>query len=525
MRHMSSEGLRDDILTLLRFWEGIESSNPIDLFWGMFESQGPIVSKPLSRLPEPIEEGVLDVLERLYNRHRVPYSVDADDSDIREFILDSRDSGSLPDDLSEHLPVPEKLKDMVAYLHVAAARAFRIMKSQDEALSEEALSCLNEVERTMQRLSLAGFGEPFYAWNDRCLEFGLSSLAVSAKVLVELSRVRRDEGRYDEALHYLARATERYDKATFVSGQEGVDILFRYLEQGLGNISPQEMALTFLSLKRNGQTDNWRQVTQDCNSLRDGLYVFGRSYARGYSGDESYEYDLEIEEVVKGEDGNGIVWQEFWAIARTWASAQLSSNEYRALREEDKKGESEERLKNYFFGRDWTELPEGARRRLTSVDVSWNSTEELGIEGVLNDLRRAIEEMCYESIWQPLEGSSGGQELLEFVALKTDLQEKQEAPGIRDFIRVCELECWCNFLEQHRLNKDEIRFLTKELPAKMRQLQERRNPAEHDVGRLWQRDEVRPYFQAFLGIGQRGVLPELARIAGKWRLARRKVKP
>ena len=511
-------GLRNDILTLLHFKDGVDSNNPVDLFWNVCEPHELIDQGPLPRLPEQTEEQILDFLERLYRRHQVPYAPDVDDSDIRDFLRSLGDQ--FRNNSSEHVPIPDKLKDLVTYLHVAAARAFRTMQRQG-ALSEEALDCLREVERTMDRLNRAGFSDSSLDPEILRLAFRLSAVAVSAKVLVELSRVYNREGHYADALHYMARAAREHDFSTFVSGMEGTDAswptirtgesdppqgseLHSRLYDGLGNITPKEIASTFLSIKERAEADNWAQVDEDCKVFAEANWIFGPDAFNS----ETYE----IDEFVEDEHGTGVIWGTFWYAGQVWARAQLSMSGYQSLRQEDKRRESADRLETYFFGRDWPLLPERARRRLINADVIWNSRGKMGWEAVLNDLVTATEETCLEFIWQPLESISGRLSLHEFLQLKTEVNKRGEAPGIRDFIRVCGFDCFAEFLKPCRLSDKDVQFLTETLPSAMEQLQGRRNRAVHGTGELWRRDQVQSYFQAFFGIGRPGVLPELARI-------------
>ena len=570
--------IRYDIVTLLAFRDGMDRCNPISLFWDVWEprvltiSNGGVDIRPAPALPDQIEEMVLDYLERLYERHRVPYEPDADDEDIKEFY------DKLPD-YYEHgseqslgpLPIPPKLKNLVTFLHVAAARAFRIKASQGGTLSEEAIDCLREVERTLYRLQRVG-GDV----SPHTQGFQISAWAVAARVFVELSRACRREGRYADALRYLARAVTEYDEAVFIASMEEfteywpsfdpelwsalpsyVDSIRRVrtrLIEGMSNsklrdqistlvldatheyprlseptwkllvgnrffkglgfadISPQESATAFVRLQSSGEADSWRQVAKNCDTLAGCEYLFsieGRDSATGDFGQHVR---------VKDEEGYTRTWHEFWDRAALWLKLQLSPNEYRQQREEDKKTESEDRLKSYFFGRNWSALPELTRRRLINADRTWCSKEILAVESVLNDLQRATEAACNEFVWRPLENNTSGRaQLLEFLQFKMVLKERGRDPSTRDYIRVCEARYYKDFLKNHNLLKEDERFLVQDLPAVMRQLADARNRAEHEVRTSFRRTDVEPFFKAFLGIGQRGVLPELVRIGRRLR--------
>ena len=139
-------------------------------------------------------------------------------------------------------------------------------------------------------------------------------------------------------------------------------------------------------------------------------------------------------------------------------------------------------------------------------------TEKLAWEAVLNDLKIATEDMSHEFIWQPLHNASGGHELLDFARLEAKLNNAEGRLEIGHCIQVCEAGYFKDFLKQRRICDEDIQFLTKDLPSAMSGLQEARNFAQHQSHSSWQRKAVQGYFHQFFGIGQKGVLPELARI-------------
>ena len=215
------------------------------------------------------------------------------------------------------------------------------------------------------------------------------------------------------------------------------------------------------------------------------------------------------------ESGLHLTWAEFWLIAKTWVSAQLSPSEYRKMREEDKKSEAESRLKTYFFGQDWAVLPDRAKDRLITADTLWHSQANIAWEAVLNDFRIAVEEMCQHFLWQPLTSSNTGVSPALLALLKQGLNI-QEHPGIANCREVCKESEFADYLKRRKVGPQDIAFLTEELPTAMDRLRRSRNRAEHE-SHSWSRDEVRPYFNRFLGVNEQGVLPELARIGRKLR--------
>ena len=235
---------RRDIATLLKFRDGVESYNPMYLFWDLYRPQTDIgvdlaptpVSlhggrvtlhasevfvgeSPAPPLSESYEGLVLDLLERLYRQNRVRYEPDGDSLDFKEF----RKELDLYDD-SGVLAFPGIFKQLIVYLHVAAARAFRV--KQRDGYTEECLDCLREVERTRTQLDCA---KGLYwsiddgSYIETFLSAQHSAVATAAIAFVELARVSRREGRYDEALHYFVGALRDYSDAIFLCGQEGCD--------------------------------------------------------------------------------------------------------------------------------------------------------------------------------------------------------------------------------------------------------------------------------------------------------------
>ena len=521
--------IRSDLVSLLCCADGIVR-DPIGLFWSLYEPRSFRPKRgPAPELSEEWEEIVLASLERLYISHQVPYEPDGAVFTENDFQY-SLDSG--------YLIVPDILRDLITFLHIAAARAFRLKQRQGGGLSEEVISCLVEVVRANNRLYQAGLGDLLNCGSSHM--FMLSADTVSAKACVEIGRVRYAEGRYDEALRYMSRAAfeshyaaERYsehgDDAGYSTESERIpmapscSLTDPLVRRGLGNVSPEDITSIFLALKERGQANSWSEVVKDCKNLFYSTYMFGmqdNTYTRFADGESERVTEWVMNEPpwVRDEFGEALTWGEFWHGAWTWASAQLSPSEYRKMREEDEKSTSESRLKSYFFGQDWSALSDRAKERLITADVLWNSPANIAWEALLSDLRIAAEDMCYRFIWEPVSSvKGGGQGLLQFVRLKDELDRDEKRPEIGICVQVCRAGYFRDFLNRQSLDKEDIEFLTKKLPSAMSQLQEARNFGEHQSTGSWSRDAVGIYYRQFFGIGQRGILPELARIGRQLR--------
>ena len=458
--------------------------------------------------------------------------------------------------------LPSKLKNMLIFIHVAAIRAFKIKRNH--GYSDEVRDCLMEVERTIERLRRNGL---VMYQSDTIDMMGIfqSAYAVSGIVLVELGRICKINGEYEKALHYFAVADDYYYSIMYIPIGSGDDSwpfesalwphisieILPYLEKRVEEhrfghfltglrVSLHEVVNIHESLKANKNlTNDWAQVARDWRGLGQALrfdeledrYKEYMMNDEGSGSLEEFTSDLVTLKYMFSDSGDeessesereysSLSWYEFCYGAYVWASEQLSLSEYRKMREEDEQGAAERRLRAYFFGSNWSYLPERARARLINADILFNSRQGVALESLLNDLRVATEEMCFQVIWKPIDRvKRGSWDILEFRKIKAELGERHPSqdPGISEYIRICREKWYGKFLVSLETEKDDIRFLTKTLPNQMSQLRSERNPAEHEIGSLKSRDSVESFYRGFLGIGQAGVLSELARIGRKFR--------
>ena len=494
-------------------------SDAVTLFWNLLrlrKSRGSIEvntedSSQDPRFQKRVEKIILDSLDWMYENYRVPYEPDSDDS--------------------------KNLIELATELHVAAARSFRIKQAGEDGLSEEFVSTLNAIERTMKRIKIAvnSIEDQSYSGNPA---IATSAEAIWAIVQVELSHVSRSYGNYADAIHYLDQASGSYisaldgciadplgddgtwrhednawvkvlKRANVAAGDESN--VWKQLNEQLTplNMPLAEAASLFTSLKHSPSDDlNWKQIAEDCA----GLAYLPQLEWEVFSG-------VENQETIEDDEGFDISWSEFWRHAEAWATAQLSPSEYRKMRNQDEKEAAERRLRKYFFGSSWSSLPKRAQDALIQADKTWNDKEEGRIEAIFNELRIATEEMCNRYIWQPLENLKSSEWFPEMDKFERHRQEKDDNshdPNLIGLIWPCEQQFYKKFLAQRKLRSLEIQFLTCDLPKISKKLwYTRRNLAEHKLDKMMQRDAVEEFFKIFLGIGQRGILPELSRIGRK----------
>ena len=103
-----------------------------------------------------------------------------------------------------------------------------------------------------------------------------------------------------------------------------------------------------------------------------------------------------------------------------------------------------------------------------------------------------------------------------FEQRRQEKDDNSHDPNLIGLIWPCEQPFYKKFLAQRKLRSLETQFLTRDLPKISKKLwYTQRNLAEHKLDKVAQRDAVEDVFKVFLGIGQTGILPELARIGRK----------
>ena len=351
-----------DLWALVRLLGPESGRDPVGLFWNLYgDGEGFHVRELFPDNSDEWDEIVLASLEFMHQQCRVPYQPD-EDSTVSDIEPETAD---WPPTI-----VAGKLEDLVTSLHLAASLAFTIKRLQSGGLDETALDCLNEVVRTLKRLYDLGLNDLID--QNPAQAFLLSSDAVAAKCYAELGRVANREGNYSEALHHFTEAAYNasYAAERFIAEggdfaqpndlepvplRPSGDLTCHLVQSGLDNLTADEIAGTFLNLKASKGNADWSEVARDCRVLlSESGWAFGAepdSYIRTVDGDEVYVTEwvpTDPDEVVN-ETGEHLSWREFWYVAREWATAQMSPNEYRKLRDDDEKNSSERRLRTYFF--------------------------------------------------------------------------------------------------------------------------------------------------------------------------------
>ena len=204
----------------------------------------------------------------------------------------------------------------------------------------------------------------------------------------------------------------------------------------------------------------------------------------------------------------------FWMQQTGWAQAQLTPDQLRIyLRDREDEG-SVQRLQTYFLPEElWKLLPKRAQEALVSADRALVSSTHGRRSGVANEIRIATEEVLYHYLWLPLSGWAGKQRPLP-KGLKMILDkptQQRRSPSINDQVDLLWHSETKAYFQSLGLSENDVQFLTKEnrTTQHLKNLQRTRNTAEHEPGSNISSAKIRNLYAESLGIGRKGVLPEL----------------
>lgn len=135
----------------------------------------------------------------------------------------------------------------------------------------------------------------------------------------------------------------------------------------------------------------------------------------------------------------------------------------------------------------------------------------------MNELKIAAEDILLYGLWNPLdqwkqhEGDTN-KDFKLFSEKSAELTSKRISPDLSHFELVCRYPIVAAFLDRKGCSSDEKEWFIKVLPGRLAWLRRERRNAEHESGHQWTRGDLNKYYAEFIGIGQRGILPQIARI-------------
>lgn len=465
-------------------------------------------------LDNDLEAKVLKWLAQLECECRIPYVPDSDD--------------------------PPDFSTLSRYIYVGAASALRHLRR--DGFSDYVRQTLNEVWRFLRILEKEGYIERVVGYSEEKLPpYETASLhGVASLVLSGIFHIKYRNGEYEEALFvaldvlwdrgYLEEAssyggpmspaemrrifTEVVSEGSHPSNDaRNVEEEKRYEKEldvyqtiqcvGLGRaLTPQQIVDAFEGLRMQGKSEDWGHVASVC---------------KRFVSDWEYSEDRSLLlERVTDTDGREEPWILYWRGAEAWASAQLEPNQLLDLWHQQERDASQKRLKRYFFGEAWRNIPEKAQGRLVNADHLWFSNARgAATDGVLNDLQVAAQYMCYDFIWEPLRMAKGDQNLLQFVNKDNELNIKNRFPTLWDYAWVCRQRFFKTFVQGFGLKEGDQLFLTECLSEDLDFLRRGRVVSEKDPNMRLHPEDIERLVKLFLGIGQPGVLRRLAEIGPK----------
>lgn len=478
-------------LNLIRKIQGganvVEDSS--NLFWEFFDRAYPTAEEFHERMEfwrslsgEFIIQEVADLVAMRDDAYAAEYVVRAFDELRQEF-----DPPYAPDGMGDDE------ETLIAAVHIHAIHLVRTYRLHDSLLSEDVREAVRKLTSLRERLrNLRGRINPM----DECDDVLGPDLAL-ARVDVEIAAT---DGEYERALRLMA---DNLPKELFGEIQLGANApdKERWTFDGIG----QRIVNWINALKSSRNTD-WDAVI----SLLDKL-------ALG---------NLHGGEVVTDDDGFDGLLIDYDRVLKAWVKGSLAFPEIRSLIEDREDADAERRLRVYYFGDGlWGTLPNRVRAALVSADRAFVSGGAGRTAAILNELRIAAEELLRYRLWEPLIAWADEQEeyreSADFSQLRFIREEpRRESLGLEQCERLLRDD-----VAVGRFLRDELGVSKDDLAQTIRQralkyfgrLRAARNAAEHDPGHEADSAKIRGLYAEAVGIGRKGVLPELARLLGKGR--------
>ncbi len=255
--------------------------------------------------------------------------------------------------------------------------------------------------------------------------------------------------------------------------------------------------LAHLSNVPEGEVD-WAGVIDSCQALKNYLLIKESQTHRGS--------DIVAEEET-----------DYWDETIGWAKAQLTPGQLRSLYEKSNNEAVTLRLSRYFLnGGMWGRLSEDAQNALIVCDGVWMANgPESRLLQILSPLQRATEDTLYHCLWQPLVEWAGTKP--EYSDYRRGLLSRagKQYPGLTEYLDVLGSTVGKGYLGTLGFSSEDLKFLSRDVPTLLRKLRHNRNKVEHEPNSGVNLNDIRGLYRAYLGIGRRGVIPELVRLLGR----------
>lgn len=464
-----------------------------ELFWAFFTEAYPSREDYLDRmrslgetLAERPDSFTKEVRETLEESVRDPdFGVDFVVSEIDE-LLKEFDPPYAPDGEGDDE------ETLIAAVHIHAIHLVRTYRLHDSLLSDDVRDAVRKLTRLRERLrNLRGRINPI----DECDDVLGPDMAL-ARVDVEIAAA---DGDYERALRLMA---DNLQKELFGEIQLGANApdKDRWTFDGIG----QRIVNWINALKGDRKTD-WDAVIRLLDKLAQG--------------------NLHGGEVVTDDDGFDGLLIDYDRVLKAWVKGSLAFPEIRSLIEDREDADAERRLRVYYFGDGlWQTLPNRARAALVNADRAFVSGGAGRTAAILNELRIAAEELLRYRLWEPLIAWADEQADYptspDFSQVRSIREEpRRESSDLSKYERLLSDRIGVGRFLREQADVDEkgLRFIKQQASKHLERLRRARNAAEHDPGHEADPAVVRRRYAESVGIGRKGVLPELARLLGEGR--------
>ena len=375
---------------------------------------------------------------------------------------------------------------LIAAIHIHATRLVRTYRIHDYLLSEDVRALVQKLTSLRARLrSLQGNPNLM----DESADLIGPDLAL-ARVDVEIAAL---DGDYMRALGLMADNLPKELFAEVRLGDNAPD-KERWTFDGIA----QRIVNWINALQRKRDTD-WDEVSKLFDRITLGTFCAG--------------------ERIADDDGFTGLLMDYDMLLKAWRKGSLSLPEIRSLWEKREDVDAERRLQVYYFADGlWQALPSRARAALVSADRAFVSGVAGRPAAILNELRVAAVELLHERLWEPLIAWADRPEnraASPFIRSERDRLQGR-SPDLDAFEKLLgDMETERFLREQVGLDKKGLEFIRQQAAKRLGRLRRARNAAEHEPGHEADHAALRDIYAEAVGIGRKGVLPELARLLAK----------
>lgn len=374
---------------------------------------------------------------------------------------------------------------LVAAIHIHAVHLVRTYRLHDSLLSEDVRALVQKLTSLRARLRNLQ-GNPNLM--DESADLVGPDLAL-ARVDVEIAA---QDGDYMRALRLMADNLPKELFAEVRLGDNAPD-KERWTFDGIA----QRIVNWINALKGNRATD-WDAVLATLDQIALGSLHGGES--------------------VTDDEGYSWLFIDYDRILKEWIKGSLSLPEIRSIYETREDAAAERRLEVYYFPDGlWQALPKRAREALVSADRAFVSGGAGRSAAILNELRVAVVELLHQRLWEPLIAWAKRPEnhaASPFIRSERDRLQGR-SPDLDAFEKTLGDTEAGRFLEQVGLDKDGLRFIKQQAVKTLKRLRLARNAAEHEPGHEADPAALRDLYAEAVGVGRKGVLPELTRLLAK----------